>query len=209
MQSHMKFPDRPLRVPKLKTIGLCMIVKNEANVITRCLDSARPLIDYVLVEDTGSTDGTQDIVREWLGRNNMPGLVIEEPWQDFAYNRSHALETLRKVETVDYAGVMDPDNQLVLEVGFDPVAFKEVMQHDIYWVQIRHGILRWRLPYLFAIHLPLRFIGVVHEALSLERPVTELRETIAQGFYVQTGREGWRNNNPRKYQDDAALLEKA
>jgi cytochrome P450 len=191
----------------MKTIGLCMIVKNEANVITRCLDSARPLIDYVLVEDTGSTDGTQDIVRKWLDRNNIPGLVIEEPWQDFAYNRSHALETLRQVETVDYAGVIDPDNQLVLEAGFDPVAFKEEMQHDVYHVQIRHGAYHWRLPYLFANHLPFRFIGVLHE--TLKPPTTELRETIAEGFYVQTGREGWRNNNPRKYQDDAALLEKA
>jgi tetratricopeptide (TPR) repeat protein len=192
---------------KMKTIGLCMIAKNEANVITRCLDSARPLIDYVLLEDTGSTDGTPGIVREWLCRNNIPGLVIEEPWRDFAYNRSHALETLRKVETVDYAGIMDPDNQLVLEAGFDPVAFKEEMQHDIYHVQIRHGHYHWRLPYLFANHLPFRFIGVVHETLKL--PITGLRETITEGFYVQTGREGWRNNNPRKYQDDAAMLEKA
>ena len=37
----------------MKTIGLCMIVKDEAAVIERCLDSVRPLIDFVVVEDTG------------------------------------------------------------------------------------------------------------------------------------------------------------
>src|SRR5271165_1256421 len=96
-----------------KTIGVCMIVKNEARVITRCLDSVRPLVDYVLVEDTGSTDGTQELVRDWMRRNFMPGLVVEEPWQDFAYNRSHAMDALRKVETVDYALIIDADDRLV------------------------------------------------------------------------------------------------
>jgi len=42
------------------TIGLSMIVRNEAAVILRCLDSVRPLLDAVVIEDTGSTDGTQD-----------------------------------------------------------------------------------------------------------------------------------------------------
>ncbi|MGW8788902.1 glycosyltransferase, partial [Heyndrickxia sporothermodurans] len=44
-----------------KTICLSMIVKNEASVIRRCLDSVRPLIDTWVIIDTGSTDGTQDI----------------------------------------------------------------------------------------------------------------------------------------------------
>ena len=50
----------------MKSIGLCLIAKNEAHVITRCIDSARPLVDFVLVVDTGSTDDTPRIVREYL-----------------------------------------------------------------------------------------------------------------------------------------------
>ena len=80
-----------------------MIVKNESKLILRCLESVRPIVDYVLVEDTGSTDGTQEIIREWLTRVGLPGEVYEEPWQDFAYNRSHALSRLRQVDWVDYA----------------------------------------------------------------------------------------------------------
>ena len=85
----------------MKSIGLCLIVKNESKIITRCLDSVRPFVDYVMVEDTGSSDGTQEIIRDWLRQNNMAGAVIDEPWRDFAYNRTHVLEALRKVETVD------------------------------------------------------------------------------------------------------------
>jgi hypothetical protein len=36
-----------------KTIGLAMIVRDEAATVTRCLDSLRPLVDHVLVVDTG------------------------------------------------------------------------------------------------------------------------------------------------------------
>jgi glycosyltransferase involved in cell wall biosynthesis len=55
----------------MKNIGLCMIVKNEARVILRCLESVRPLADYFLIEDTGSTDDTQDIIRNWLDQNRL------------------------------------------------------------------------------------------------------------------------------------------
>ncbi len=72
----------------IPTIGLCMIVKNETAVIESCLDSLRSLVDYELIEDTGSTGGTRQFIRAWLARNNMPGEVIEEPWRDFADNRS-------------------------------------------------------------------------------------------------------------------------
>ena len=49
-----------------KTIGLCMIVKNESKVILRCLESVRPIVDYVHIEDT------------WIHRRHAgdhPGMV--------------------------------------------------------------------------------------------------------------------------------------
>lgn len=72
------------------TIALSMIVKNEAPVIARCLASVRPLIDYWLIVDTGSTDGTQDLVREIL--HDVPGMLYERRWHDFATNRNEALD---------------------------------------------------------------------------------------------------------------------
>jgi glycosyltransferase involved in cell wall biosynthesis len=43
-----------------------MIVKNEAKAIRRCLDSVLPHIHSWVIMDTGSTDGTQNIIREHL-----------------------------------------------------------------------------------------------------------------------------------------------
>jgi len=50
----------------MKTLGLMMIVKNEKDVILRCLKSVLPIIDYWTIVDTGSTDGTQDIIKSFL-----------------------------------------------------------------------------------------------------------------------------------------------
>jgi len=46
--------------PNQPTICLTMIVKNEAQVIRRCIDSVRRFISYWVIVDTGSTDGTQE-----------------------------------------------------------------------------------------------------------------------------------------------------
>ena len=70
-------------------ICLNMIVKNEANVIRRCLDSIHPFIDYWVIVDTGSSDGTQDIIRATLA--SIPGDLHQRPWRDFAHNRNEAL----------------------------------------------------------------------------------------------------------------------
>lgn len=41
------------------TVSLCMIVKNEAKVLARCLDSIADLMDEIIIVDTGSTDETK------------------------------------------------------------------------------------------------------------------------------------------------------
>ena len=76
-----------------QTVCLNMIVKNEAPVISRCIDSVRPIIDCWTIVDTGSSDGTQDIIRKEL--SDLPGELHERPWRDFASNRSEALELAR------------------------------------------------------------------------------------------------------------------
>ncbi len=97
-----------------QSICLCMIVKDEAPVIRRCLGSVRPLMDAWLVVDTGSTDGTQAIARETLA--DLPGALVEGPWVDFAHNRSEALALARP--RADYTFVIDADDELLIPPGF-------------------------------------------------------------------------------------------
>jgi len=55
------------QAPELKTptISLCMIVKNEEEHLPQCLKSARPLVDQIVVLDTGSTDRTVEIAKSF------------------------------------------------------------------------------------------------------------------------------------------------
>jgi glycosyltransferase involved in cell wall biosynthesis len=86
-----------------------MIVKNEEPVLERCLQSVRPLIDAWCIVDTGSTDGTRRVIQRVLG--DLPGELHEHPWQDFAHNRTRALELARRLG--DYVLVIDADEVLV------------------------------------------------------------------------------------------------
>ncbi len=71
-------------------IALVMIVKNEAAGMRRTLESARNHIDRWCIVDTGSTDGTQDIILEVLGE--LPGDLYSEPFVNFEATRNRALE---------------------------------------------------------------------------------------------------------------------
>ena len=50
------------------TISLCMIVKNEENILARCLDSIKDLMDEIVIVDTGSTDKTKDIAHKYTDK---------------------------------------------------------------------------------------------------------------------------------------------
>jgi glycosyltransferase involved in cell wall biosynthesis len=200
--------------PQIKTIGLCMIVKNESKVILRCLESVRPMVDYVLIEDTGSTDGTQAIIREWLDSAGLPGEVYDEPWQDFAYNRSHALARLRNVMDIDYALILDADDQIVFEPDFDVAAFKNSLSQDAHEVGWRHGALRYRRIQICSNRRAFLYRGVLHEFIDTIDGFFSWRKGkvsigTTRGFYISTTREGARSQDPEKYRKDAAVLEKA
>ena len=87
-----------------------MIVKNETHVIKRCFESLKNHIDYWVISDTGSTDGTQDYVREYFNEAGIPGDLIENQWEDFAHNRNLALDAA--IGKSDYILFMDADDYI-------------------------------------------------------------------------------------------------
>ena len=64
------------------SIALCMIVKDEVEVLSSCFASCRELIDHWVICDTGSTDGTQELIRRELA--GIPGELHERPWSTSA-----------------------------------------------------------------------------------------------------------------------------
>jgi len=116
--------DDTTRVKPIKgKLCLNMIIKNESNIITRLLDSVKPIIDTFCICDTGSTDDTIKIVREWGVNNNICGEIYIEPFKNFGYNRSHALD--RAAVWGEYALLIDADMKLVISQEFNKSALTE------------------------------------------------------------------------------------
>jgi glycosyltransferase involved in cell wall biosynthesis len=133
-----------------------MIVKNEAHLIERCLRSVRAHVDSWAIVDTGSTDGTQDVVRALLA--DRPGELIERPWVDFAHARNQALRLAR--DYGDYALVIDADDVLEADAGFSWGALG-APGYALENLQDAHGSW-WRVQ-LMQLGLDWAWEGVVHE----------------------------------------------
>jgi glycosyltransferase involved in cell wall biosynthesis len=184
-----------------------MIVKNERGVILRCLESVRPLIDYVLIEDTGSSDGTQEVITEYLQRQDLRGEVFDESWRDFGHNRSLALARLRRRRDVDYALLMDADDIVVFDPGFDQKKFKKILSSDQYDVRLIGKNANYQRTLICSNRRDFKFRGVLHEFLAA--PPGIRRAKLVTGFHISSLREGARSADPEKYRKDAEVLERA
>ena len=90
----------------MKTISLCMIVKNEERVLGRCLESVKGLFDEIVVVDTGSTDKTVEIARAYGAK------VFSFAWaNDFSKARNFSFSKATK----DYLCWLDADDIVNLE----------------------------------------------------------------------------------------------
>ncbi|MDP4003121.1 glycosyltransferase [Methylobacterium sp. NEAU K] len=174
-----------------------MIVKNEAPVIRRCLESVRPIIDHWIIVDTGSTDGTQDLVRAALA--DLPGTLVERPWVDFAFNRTEALNLARPRGA--YTLVIDADDELIIPAGF----MMPSLDAGGCNVQILDENTRYHRPQLFNNAFSWRYRGVLHEFAECKEIVWTGNLPIA----MRRGHDGARRRDATTYQRDAEILERA
>lgn len=188
-----------------KTITLCMIVKNEAHVIERCLASMLPLIDHWVIVDTGSTDGTQEKIKNFFGQLGIPGELHEKPWVDFGTNRSQALELAR--DKADYSIMIDADEIMEFEPNFDANKFKEGLTCDLYNVFAYFGNTKYHRPQLTSNKKKFYYRGVLHEYVDSYDGI-DTRD-FARGILNRPIQDGARSKNPEKYKKDAETFEKA
>jgi len=113
---------------KEPTICLNMIVKNESKIILRLLETVLPIIDTYCICDTGSTDMTKELIKEFFDVRCIEGKIIEEPFKNFGYNRTVAANAAK--DMADYLLLLDADMKLEIDSSFD----KSKLTADVYTI---------------------------------------------------------------------------
>ena len=180
-----------------------MIVKNEAKNIVETLENLCHYFqfDYWVICDTGSTDQTKELVSDFFLKKNIIGELLVHEWQDFAHNRTKALECA--LNKTDYVLIFDADDRIVGDFKL-PLP----LDKDMYYLKIGKGF-EWQRPLLITNRKKWCFKGVAHEYLVEIDKMENGCETITGEYYIVPGTFGCRSQNPNKYSDDAIVLKEA
>jgi glycosyltransferase involved in cell wall biosynthesis len=117
-----------------------MIVKDEAPIIERLVDSVAPVVSYYVVCDTGSSDNTIDILRARFAERGIDGEVHNVPFVNFSQARNTALRFGRDSRAnFDYFLLADADMELVVEDH----RFPERLSADAYSIRQHSGTLSY------------------------------------------------------------------
>jgi len=150
-------------------ISLCMIVKNEETILARCLDSLKGLMDEIIIVDTGSTDNTKEIARQYTDK------VFDFSWcDDFAAARNFSFSkaTMDYIYAPDADEVLDETNRrrfAMLKAALLPeieiVTMKYITPDEFNTVQNANCDIR---PKLYKRLRNFTWINPVHETVRLD-----------------------------------------
>lgn len=192
-------------------LALNFICKNEAHVIEKMLNSVKTITDLIVVNDTGSTDGTQDIIKKFGQENNIPTYVFERPFDDFEKSRNHAMQMLR--DTVKELGWdsdkvhgywIDCDETMIIDPKFNKNQFTK----DLYMINTYIGQMKYTRNTFFKVSKAFRWYGPIHEFIVCDDK--NITSGLAEGLSVDVKMTGasWQGNIPAKYKAHAFVLEK-
>jgi hypothetical protein len=147
------------------TISACLIVKNEATVLERCLRSLESVVDEIVVVDTGSTDASSAIAGRCGAR------VLRHPWQhDFSAARNASLDAA----TCDWLLVIDADEYLAPADQRLVRATIRGADADGLWLTQRNfqrpgellQFVECRIVRMFRRRPDIRYTGIIHEEVT-------------------------------------------
>ena len=190
-----------------KTIALCMIVKNESKVLERALNSVKEFVDYFVICDTGSTDGTPEIATKYFKKHKLKGEVHSRPWVNFSHNRNEAFGYAEG--KADYFMTLDADEVVAPLINGVPDLEKKIvslpdMDADRIEVVTHYGATAYSRGFLFKQGLEFKWRWPVHEVCgSLKQKSVATLGDIC----VYPTAEGARATDGKRFLRDAYILE--
>jgi len=191
-------------------LALNFICKDESPVIENMLESAKDIVDLIVVNDTGSTDGTQQIIKNFGEKYGIPTYVFERPFDDFENSRNHAMQKLRDVVTelnwnADqvHGFWFDCDETLVIDSKFNKAQFTK----DLYMINTYIGQMKYTRNTFFKVSKPFRWYGPVHEFIVCDEQ--NITSGLAENIHVDVKMTGnsWMGDIAEKYASHSYKLE--
>ena len=191
-------------------LALNFICKDESPVIENMLESAKGIVDLIVVNDTGSTDGTQQIIKNFGEKYGIPTYVFERPFDDFENSRNHAMQKLRDVVkelnwNADqvHGFWFDCDETLVIDSKFNKSQFTK----DLYMINTYIGQMKYTRNTFFKVSKPFRWYGPVHEFIVCDEQ--NITSGLAENIHVDVKMTGnsWLGDIAEKYASHAYKLE--
>lgn len=153
---------------KKSSISLCMIVKNEEESISRCLDSIQNLVDEIIIVDTGSTDRTKEICEKYNSK------IYNYTWDEsFSNARNFGLTKATK----EWILFLDADEEIIFKnlTGLKKLLNSTAKKIFLIPIINYYGTFPTtpKKSYLFASqrlfknHSGFKFIGSIHEHLNI------------------------------------------
>ncbi len=193
-------------------ICLNMIVKDEQDVIKRCLDSVKDLVDSIIISDTGSKDSTIEIMNKWKKENKKMGEIFQHKWIDFSNNRNIILEEaklwIRKNAQKNenwYILFIDADDYIIIENLKLLKKELQQLQYDKYLINAKCNNILYARTFLIKINqIPWKWKDVIHEYISANHKFVYGK---INNCFIQVSRDGNRSKDPMKYFKDILVLE--
>ena len=195
--------DQKSIMSAMKTICLNMIVKNESKIINRLFDSVVKLIDTYCICDTGSTDNTIQLIQDYFAERGIPGKIIQEPFRDFAYNRTFSLKACQGLS--DYVLLLDADMVLQINSNLDIPGFKMMLNDDGYHLFQGNNNFYYKNVRIVKNTGTIDYWGVTHEYVRFyeNAQITKIDKEI---IFIQDVGDGGAKSD--KFERDIALLKR-
>jgi len=187
--------------------------KNEAETVLRMLESCYKYIDYWVIQDNGSTDGTQDLVQNFMNEKGIPGVLYSTEWKNFGWNRDDAFKKLQECDhDCDWVLRMDADEILEIAEDFDWSIFdnKEITAFNVpAFSPGSHFFRTW----IWNTYLPWYHEGDRHEVIKLKDAPNDGSDFFPVNLPLNFrhvlvgGGQTW--TNPMKFLNDALILEQS
>lgn len=191
-------------------IILTQIMKNEAHVLTRMLNSIKGFADGICMVDTGSTDDSIEILKTWGKDNDIETYVYERPFDNFENSRNYSIQKakeafLSKKDGHTYYGFwLDADEMLVI----DPKFSKQKCVLDLYMFNTYIGPMRYTRNEFYRLEKDFQFYGPIHEFI-VYRGTEKITSGLLDGLHVKVQMDGgsWKENISEKYRKHANVFE--